>query len=69
MNKTNQVVTIRNQYTKAVVSSLRIKGNTYKPKVLQSNMYAIEVGEGANVKHLFDIEAIKKNNKTIKIDL
>ncbi|KAA5823758.1 hypothetical protein FPF71_13780 [Algibacter amylolyticus] len=69
LNKTNQVVTIRNQYTKAVVSSLRIKGNTYKPKVLQSNMYAIEVGEGANVKHLFDIEAIKKNNKTIKIDL
>ncbi len=69
LNKANQVITVKNQYTKEVISSIRIKGNTYKPKVLQSNMYTIEVGEGHNKKHLFDLEAIKNNKKTIKVDL
>lgn len=69
LNKANQVITVKNQYTKEVISSIRIKGNTYQPKVLQSNMYTIEVGEGHNKKHLFDLEAIKNNKKTIKVDL
>ena len=69
LNKANQVVTVKNQYTKEVISSIRIKGYTYKPKVMQSNMYTVEVGEGNSKKRLFEIEAIKNNSKTIKVEL
>ena len=69
LNKANQVVTVKNQYTKEVISSIRIKGNTYQPKVMQSNMYTVEVGEGNSKKYLFDLEAFKKNNKIIKVHL
>lgn len=69
LNKENQVVTVKNQYTKEVISSLRIKGNSYQPTVMYSNVYTIEVGEDDNIQRFFDIEAIKKNKKTIKISL
>lgn len=69
ISKKNQVVTIKNNFTGEVISSLRIKGASYKPKVLQSGLYTIDIGEGDNVKHLFDIEAVKKNKKSVTVTL
>ncbi|APZ45525.1 hypothetical protein BW723_04100 [Polaribacter reichenbachii] len=66
-SKPNQVVTVRNNYTKEVVSSLRIKGLEYQPKVMQLGVYTIEIGEGKNKQFFFDVEAVKKNKKTINI--
>jgi hypothetical protein len=69
ISKPNQVVTVRDNYTKDVISSIRIKGNTYQPKVMYPNVYVIEVGEAENKKRFFDVEAIKNNSKTIKVEL
>lgn len=64
VSKQNQVITVKNAYTKEVITSLRIKGNSYQPKVKYEGDYVIEVGEGSNKKHFFDIPS-KKNNKEI----
>ena len=68
ISKPNQVVTVRNNYTKEVVSSLRINGSTYAPKVMYQGDYTIEVGEGKHKKHYFDIEASKKNASVIEVE-
>ncbi|GAA4953187.1 hypothetical protein GCM10023314_28460 [Algibacter agarivorans] len=69
ISKPNQVVTVRNGYTKEVVISLRINGSEYKPKVLQEGLYTIDIGEGSQIKHIYDVEAKKNNNKIIKVSL
>ncbi len=69
ISKPNQVVTIRNNYTKEVISSLRIKGSTYQPKVMYPGVYTIEVGEGSVIKKYYDVEAKKSEKKTINISL
>lgn len=65
--KENQVVTVKNQYTKEVISSLRIRGNQYQPKVLHPGHYTVEIGEGAHQTSLYNLEATTKNNKKINI--
>lgn len=69
ISKSNQVVTVRNQFTKEVFSSIRINGNKYKPKVLHHGKYTIEVGEGDDIKKFYDVEAKKTNKSTIQIKL
>lgn len=69
LSKADQVVTVRNSTSREVVSSVRIKGNTYQPKVLELGNYTIEIGEGNTPKKYFDIPAAKKNNTTIKVQL
>ncbi|MGC6430612.1 MAG: alkaline phosphatase D family protein [Jejuia sp.] len=69
ISKPNQVVTLKNNYTKEVISSLRINGTSYAPRVMYPGMYTIEVGEGQLVKKYFNIEALKKNKQTITITL
>lgn len=69
ISKNNQVVTVRNNYTKEVISSLRISGNNYQPKVMHSGEYTIEVGEGKSVKRFYDIVAKKKDKSTLKVNL
>ena len=51
------------------MSSVRINGNTYQPKVLELGNYTIEIGEGTTPKQYFDIPAAKKNNTIIKVQL
>ncbi|MDO6518790.1 alkaline phosphatase D family protein [Zobellia uliginosa] len=65
----DQVITVKDYYTSVVISSLRIKGTTYKPTVMYPGRYTIEIGEGEKMKRLFDIEAKKKNKKEVKITL
>lgn len=67
ISKLNQVVTVRNNYTKEVVSSLRIKGSEYQPKVMYSGAYTIEIGENDTIKRYYDIEAIKKNSNVVNV--
>lgn len=69
ISKPNQVVTIRNNYTKEVISSLRINGTLYAPKVMFQGDYTIEVGEGERVKRFYDIKAQKDNKQTIAVSL
>lgn len=66
LSEKNQVVTVKNATTNEVVSSLRIKGDEYQPKVLIQGLYNIEIGEGDTLKTLTSIEAKKRNKKTIK---
>ena len=69
ISKPNQVVTVRNEYTKEVVSSIRVNGSVYQPKVMLSGPYTIEVGEGATIKRFFEVEATKSNSKKITIEV
>lgn len=69
ISEEDQVVTISDEQTAEVVSSLRIKGSTYQPKVLQAGTYSITVGEGELQQTLQNIEALKKNRKSIDISL
>ncbi|WP_111708507.1 alkaline phosphatase D family protein [Lutibacter citreus] len=68
ISEVNQVVTVRNDYTKEVISSLRINGNEYKPNVMYPGSYTIEVGEGKNLKRFFEVEAVKYNKKKLIIN-
>ena len=67
ISKANQVVTIRDSYSNEVVSSLRIKGNVYQPKVLEEGSYTIEVGENSAKKYLYGVTTKKKNRERINV--
>ena len=69
VSKENQVVTVRKSSSKEVVSSVRIKGKIYQPKVLEEGIYDIEIGEGKNLKQFFKIQSTKKNRKKLKIKI
>lgn len=69
ISKKNQVVTVKNQFTKEVISSIRVNGNSYQPKVLIPGKYYITVGEGIDQKRLQEIEAKQKNKSLIQIEL
>lgn len=67
LSKPNQVITVRETQTDRVYSSLRIKGNTYQPKVLTEGEYTLEIGEGNNKKVFKNVQAKKKNTKKIVV--
>ncbi|MCL7752647.1 metallophosphoesterase family protein [Polaribacter sp. Z022] len=69
VSKENQVVTVRKSSSKEVISSVRIKGKKYQPKVLEEGIYDIEIGEGKNQKQFFKILASQKNRKKLKIKI
>ena len=69
LSKEDQVVTIKKSTTNEVISSLRINGKTFQPKVLELGSYTIEVGEGYTPKKYFNIYSEKKNKKKIKVQL
>lgn len=69
ISKENQVVTIRKSETQEVVSSVRIMGNSYQPKVLELGSYLIEVGEGTSVKKYYDVISKKKNKSKLVVKI
>ena len=69
LSSEDQVVTVRDSKTKEVISSLRINGNIYQPKVGVEGNYDLEVGEGASKQIFQDIEAKKRDRRTIDIEL
>jgi hypothetical protein len=69
ISKENQVVTVRNSFTREVALSVRIKGKEFQPKVLDEGSYTIEIGEGNTPLKYFNIKAKKTNKKTLKITI
>ncbi|WP_051336297.1 alkaline phosphatase D family protein [Aquimarina latercula] len=67
LNKINQVVTIRDSYTKELISSIRVKNNTYQPKVLKKGEYNIEIGEGYKKISIYNISSLKKNKEKLEV--
>ena len=67
ISKKDQVVTIRHQFTGEVVSSIRVKGTEFQPKVLMPGKYIIEVGEGKQLELYEEIEAKVKDGTTIRV--
>ena len=60
MTKEGQVVTVKSATLNEVISSVRIKGNTYQPKVHHPGKYTVEVGEGVD-KQIFN--ELSRNEK------
>ncbi|WP_166382786.1 metallophosphoesterase family protein [Polaribacter sp. 11A2H] len=69
LSKENQVVTIRKSATREIVSSVRIKGKIYQPKVLELGSYTIEIGEGNTPIKLFEIISKSKNREHLKVKI
>ncbi|WP_299605299.1 alkaline phosphatase D family protein [uncultured Aquimarina sp.] len=67
LNKENQVVSIRDSYTKELISSIRVKGETYQPKVLKKGEYDVEIGEGNLKKIIYKILSRKKNKEKLQV--
>lgn len=69
ISKPNQVVSVRNQKTKELISSIRINGNNYQPKTIDKGTFIIEIGEGNEKKIIQNIIAKKRNKSTKTIEL
>jgi len=69
ISKENQVVTVRNSVNREVVSSLRIRGVTYQPKVLEIGSFTIEIGEGDQVKKIYEVNSLARNKKTLEVNI
>lgn len=69
ISKADQVVTIENAYTSEVISSIRIKGTTYQPMVPLDGKYSVIIGEGDSVKKIRELDALKKNKETLKVNI
>ncbi|WNJ17894.1 alkaline phosphatase D family protein [Pontibacter sp. G13] len=69
ISRENQVVTVRDSYTNEVMSSIRVNGKAYKPKVLNAGSYTLEVGEGISQKRIYGVMAKKRNTEKLKVEL
>lgn len=69
VSKENQIITVKKSTTGEVISSLRIKGKIYQPKVFEKGNYTIEIGEKEQKKILVNITVKKRNNKILKINI
>ena len=69
ISKPDQVVTVLDSATGEVVSSLRIKGRAYQPKVRQNGVYHIVVGEGDDTQWFREIPAAEHANEKLKVIL
>lgn len=65
----NQVVTISNSGSGELVSSRRIQGTAFQPRVPRRGSYTITVGEGARRVTLRDVEAGQPSPQPLTIDL
>ncbi|MFP6887856.1 MAG: hypothetical protein VB997_09850, partial [Opitutales bacterium] len=70
ISKPNQVVQVLNDKTGEVVYTLRVRGNSFRPKVFAKGEYTINIGEGDNRKTLKRIRALPSSEKkTLKVEL
>ncbi len=69
-NVTNPVVQVVNESTGEIVYTLRIRGNTFQPKVFEKGTYTIKVGTGKLEKTLTHQKTLKPNQmKTLHIEI
>ncbi len=57
INKADQVVKVVLEADQSLVSSIRIKGNSFQPPVYANGVYTVLVGEGRAVKQLKGLRA------------
>ncbi len=67
ISKDDQVVTVRHSFTGEVVSSVRVKGRVFQPKVLTEGKYDVLIGEGEVQKRVFEVEAEKENTDMLQL--
>ena len=66
----NPVVQIVREAGDEVIYTLRIRGNTFRPKVFENGLYTVRIGEGENLKTLRGIKALAPNEKmNLKVTL
>jgi len=68
VSKPNQVLQLVEEKTGEVVYTLRIKGNSFLPKVFANGNYTIRIGEGKNLKVLKGIK-VPSAQKEIRVNL
>ncbi len=62
------VVQVIDEQSQEVVYTLRIKGNTFRPKVFKSGIYTIKIGEGTHQITLRGVESLDgKKQKILKV--
>ncbi|MEM9857556.1 MAG: metallophosphoesterase family protein [Bacteroidota bacterium] len=68
LDVSDAVVSVYDQ-SKQLISSLRIKGNTYQPEVRKKGLYDISIRKGTYEKTISQLPAKRSNKKKIKITL
>lgn len=69
ISKENQVVTVRKSSNREIVSSIRVNGNSYQPKVLEQGSFTIEVGEGILLEKVYEVKSQSRNKKQLQINV
>ncbi len=59
----NPVVQVIHEESQEVIYTIRIKGNTFRPKVFEKGKYTLRVGEGKVIKTLQGVEVIGKDDE------
>jgi alkaline phosphatase D len=68
--QTDPVVQVIHEDSKEIVYTLRIKGNTFRPKVFEEGTYTVKVGEGTSSTTLQGVKAIGLNEeKSIEVNV
>ncbi|MDO6518049.1 alkaline phosphatase D family protein [Zobellia uliginosa] len=67
MAKADQVLKIVKEDTRSLVHAMRVKGNTYIPKVFEQGKYTLIIGEGDTKKELKGIEITIDPQKVISV--
>ena len=66
--QTDPVVQIVDESNGEIVYTLRIKGNTFRPKVFKKGSYTINVGEGKSMKTFKGVKSLDElKSKTLKV--
>ncbi len=65
--KPEQVITVKNSYTKELISSIRINGKEFQPKVHCKGDYDVIVGEGETAKTYYRQKAVTANKEVLKV--
>lgn len=67
LSKPGQVVTVHDQATGEVVSSLRVSGDIYQPATPREGLYRIQIGEGDDRQSLRSVRSSTNNRDSIDL--
>ena len=70
VNKPDQVILITNEKTGELVNAYRMKGKSVQPRLFESGVFTVRIGEGDNSKEIKSLKTLKEiNNETVEIEL
>lgn len=68
--QSNPVVQVIDESNDEVLYTIRIKGNSYRPKVFKEGLYTVKVGEGGEAKTLKGVKSVAAGvSKTVEVSL